>query len=239
LHRILGVAFCVQFFAGCVPQAGPATPLPPTDAPSATPAPRTAATVVAASGDKEWDSIVIGDSSVAALVYRMPEILEKDNQDCLRQALQQFEADTDAIIAEIVSVCSPSDALIRTFDAHAYWAVAESKQKVVFEGLSKYWQAANEYLVKAAGEHGIPVARVNQALNGPNGDQDPMDNGYLIADHLHPSEKGWDAIAKLIRVKSARDAANCRSACSSSASIWPCVSPEHSACMYFPEPSRT
>jgi hypothetical protein len=26
-----------------------------------------------------------------------------------------------------------------------------------------------------------------------------MDNGYVIADHLHPSEKGFDVIAKLIR----------------------------------------
>jgi hypothetical protein len=122
-----------------------------------------------------------------------------DNQDCLRQASKQFEADTDAIIAEIVSLRSPSDALIRTFDAHTYWPVAESKQKGVFEGLNRYWQAANEYLIKVAGEHGIPVARVSQAFNGPNGDQDPMDNGYVIADHLHPSEKGFDVIAKLIR----------------------------------------
>jgi hypothetical protein len=90
-----------------------------------------------------------------------------DNQDCLRQASKQFEADTDAIIAEIVSLRSPSDALIRTFDAHTYWPVAESKQKGVFEGLNRYWQAANEYLIKVAGEHGIPVARVSQAFNGP------------------------------------------------------------------------
>jgi hypothetical protein len=239
----------------------------PAAASTSTPAPRTAATVIAASGDKEWDSVVIGDSSVAVPVYRMAKILEEDlgvkvkphdvskdgwnsegtlralrtdekprqdlcnadvitfivprwgfrvpietylmgppgscggadNQDCLRQASKQFEADTDAIIAEIVSLRSPSDALIRTFDAHTYWPVAESKQKGVFEGLNRYWQAANEYLIKVAGEHGIPVARVSQAFNGPNGDQDPMDNGYVIADHLHPSEKGFDVIAKLIR----------------------------------------
>jgi hypothetical protein len=36
-----------------------------------------------------------------------------DNQDCLREALETYKADTDAIIAEIVSLRSPSEALIR------------------------------------------------------------------------------------------------------------------------------
>jgi hypothetical protein len=32
-----------------------------------------------------------------------------DNQDCLREAFATCMADTDAIIAEIVSLCSPSE----------------------------------------------------------------------------------------------------------------------------------
>ena len=280
LQRMFGVVLFVLVLAGCGAQTGPiATPLPPTAAsaptvaatptppPTPTPVPRTAPTVIATSGDKEWDWVVIGDSTVGGMVYRMPKSLEQDlgvkvkshvwsksgwssegvlralrtdeklrqnlrdadaitfivprfvfqvpaetyllsppgscggadNQDCLRQALKLFEADVDAIIAEIVALRSPSDALIRAMDAHTYWPVAESKQKGTFEGLNGYWKAANDYLLQAASAYGIPVARVNEAFNGPNGDEDPRDRGYVIPDALHPSEKGADLMAELIR----------------------------------------
>ena len=50
-----------------------------------------------------------------------------DNQECLRQALKLYQEHVDGIIAEIVSLRSPSDALIRTFDAHTYWSVTDTK----------------------------------------------------------------------------------------------------------------
>ena len=43
------------------------------------------------------------------------------------------------------------------------------------------------------------MARVNRAFNGPNGDEDPRDNGYVIPDALHPSEKGADLVMELVR----------------------------------------
>ena len=41
-----------------------------------------------------------------------------DNQECLREAFETYRSDTDAIIAEIVSLRSPTDALIRAQDVY-------------------------------------------------------------------------------------------------------------------------
>jgi hypothetical protein len=246
-----------------------ATPVPPTATPTAVPTPTrvplTAATVIAAGGDEEWDLVVMGDCQVFRLMPRYAEHLARDlgveievhdwargelgssrlledlrtnpelrrdigeaevvifdmmptalqnpanrysfgspgacggtdNQDCLREALQEYKADTDAIIAEIVSLRSPSEALLRTMDIHEFmaqdWEAAGS-----FDVVNSYKQAANEHIIQVAGEHHIPVARVYAAFRGPDGDEDPVDKGYVY-DGLHPTEEGADLLAELFR----------------------------------------
>lgn len=260
LQQIFGIMLIVLLLAGCGTQV----------APTATPIPLTAATVIATSGDQEWDLVVIGDSTMIGIVDHYPPLLEQDlaikvrihnwtnseqrvsvilkelrtneelrqdlreaevvlfmvnrgdayqlpvmdyylygptsdrcggadNQDCLREALKLFEEDVDAVFAEIVSLCSPSDTLIRTMDAHAFWKVTESKENGTFEGLNHYWQAGNDYLIQVATEYHIPVAPVHEAFNGPNGDEDPRDTGYISSDAVHPTVKGWELMAKLYR----------------------------------------
>lgn len=120
-----------------------------------------------------------------------------DNQDCLREALKVYKADTDAIIAEIVSLRSPSEALIRTMDIHEFMAM-DWKAAGSFDVINTYKQDANEHLIQVASEHHIPVARVYAAFRGPNGDEDPMDKGYVY-DGLHPTEEGADLMAELFR----------------------------------------
>jgi lysophospholipase L1-like esterase len=114
----------------------------------------------------------------------------------LREALKVYKEDTDAIFAELVSLRSPSDALIRTMDFPLN--VKELKATGAFEVINTYWQDANEYVIQVAGEHHIPVARVYAAFMGPNGDEDPMDKGYVF-DGIHPTEKGADLMAELFR----------------------------------------
>ena len=121
-----------------------------------------------------------------------------DNQDCLREALKVYKADTDAIIAEIVSLRSPSDALIRTMDTYQF-EVREFKAAGAFEVINTYWQDANEHVIQVASEHHIPVARVYAAFMGPNGDEDPRDKGYVVHDGVHPTEEGADLMAELFR----------------------------------------
>jgi lysophospholipase L1-like esterase len=80
-----------------------------------------------------------------------------DNQDCLRAAFDTYKADTDAIIAEIVSLRNPSEALIRTMDTYQFW-VRESKEKGTFDTLNRYWRDANEHVIEEAARYNIPAA---------------------------------------------------------------------------------
>jgi hypothetical protein len=122
-----------------------------------------------------------------------------DNQDCLRESLNTYKEHVDAIIAEIVSLRSPSDALIRTFDAYTYWSVNDSKTIGTFDVVNQYWQEANDYLIQVATENHIPVARTNEAFNGPNGDEDPVEKGYVKEDAVHPTDKGMELMAEIMR----------------------------------------
>ena len=120
-----------------------------------------------------------------------------DNQDCLREALALLKADTDGIIAEILSLRSTDDTILR---AMTYYnpRVNAFNQDSGFEDLNPYWVAHNEYLIQAASEHNIPVARVDLAFNGPNLDEDPSDRGY-VSDGWHPNPEGAALIAELFR----------------------------------------
>jgi lysophospholipase L1-like esterase len=53
--------------------------------------------------------------------------------------------------------------------------------------------------VEIATQYGIPVARVYRDFNGPNGDQDPGDKGYIAADGFHNNDAGARRMAELLR----------------------------------------
>ena len=245
------------------------TAMPPTAtltaAPTPTPVVSTAATVIAARGDKEWDLVVMGDCLMPRIIPRYAAHLERDlgikikthdwtrselasgymledlrtdpelrqdigdaevvifdiglevfvnpantysfgsagacggtdNQDCLREALKSYKADTDAIFAELVSLRSPSEVLIRAMDIHEF-TVQDWKEAGVFDVINRYKQDANEHMIQVASEHHIPVARVYAAFRGPDGDEDPMDKGYAY-DGFRPTEEGADLMAELFR----------------------------------------
>jgi len=121
-----------------------------------------------------------------------------DNQDCIRGALTSFRANYDAIIAEILTLRSTDDTIIRTMD-YFLPVVNEYKKLGVYEDVKTHWEAFNEHIAQAASEHNIPVARVYLALNGPNGDEDPADKGYIASDGRHLSEAGHALVAEVHR----------------------------------------
>lgn len=120
-----------------------------------------------------------------------------DNQDCLRKALTLYKKDVDAIIDEMLSLRSTSDTIIRSMTYYNWW-VNDWKELGYFDDLNPYWMACNQYLVQAASEHHIPIARVDLAFNGPNLDEDPSDKGYL-SDGQHPNQEGIALMAELMR----------------------------------------
>jgi hypothetical protein len=130
--------------------------------------------------------------------YKDGECGGQDNQDCLREALALVKADTDAIIAEILSLRSTSDTIIRAMTL-PFPLINWFKEESLFEGVHPYWVAYNQYVVQAASENNIPVARVYRAFNGPNGDEDFDDKGYSGPDKIHPNDAGKVLIAELFR----------------------------------------
>lgn len=117
--------------------------------------------------------------------YSWPETIEADTLDSLKasllKALQAYEADAKAIIAEIVSLRSPFDAFIRTMDAIGDWNVEEAKRIGIQALLHQYWSAANETLTNLAVSAKIPVAKVYAVFNGISGNEDPIAKGYMQA----------------------------------------------------------
>jgi hypothetical protein len=121
-----------------------------------------------------------------------------DNQDCLRDAFETYMADTDEIIAEIVSLRSPSDAVIRAQDVYQI-KVRETQGTGSFEIINGYWRDANAHTIEVATRVGIPVARVYDAFMGEGGAEDPRDRGLMLSDGLHPSPEGATLMAELFQ----------------------------------------
>ena len=121
-----------------------------------------------------------------------------DNQDCLREAFGAHRADTDEIIAEIVSLRSPNDAVIRAVDMYQFM-VSESHDTGWFEVYNPYWREKNAHLIETASRYGIRVARVYDAFMGEGGAEDPRDKGLVKADGIHPTPEGARLMAELLR----------------------------------------
>ncbi len=124
--------------------------------------------------------------------YKSGDCGGEDNRDCLRDALESFRVNYDAIVAELFTLCS-SKTIIRTMTYHYYslgnWGLDED--------LRPFFEPLNDLIIQAASENNIPVALVHLAFNGPDGDEDPADKGYLASDGLHTSEVGAAVIADL------------------------------------------
>ena len=138
--------------------------------------------------------------------HRTGECGGADNQDCLRQAVNGFQANWDAILAEVTATRSSDTTIIRTLDfynpfvdvdsATDSWPNASANDFVVFK---KYLEQLNSHIAASSDGYGIPHARIYETFNGPNGEEDPSRKGYLSSDELHPSDDGHSAIAQELR----------------------------------------
>jgi lysophospholipase L1-like esterase len=125
-----------------------------------------------------------------------------DNQDCLRQAVDEFQANWDAILADVTGLRSPAAAIIRTMD---FYDPLLDVDEVMggwpndFEVFKKYLEQVNTHIAKSSDVYGIPHAKVYEAFNGPNGDEDPITKGYVSSDGIHPNDGGHAVIAQELR----------------------------------------
>ncbi|MBI5284603.1 MAG: thrombospondin type 3 repeat-containing protein [Chloroflexi bacterium] len=145
-----------------------------------------------------WN-IGVNDFQVARDAYKTRTCGGADNQDCLRGAITTFEANYDAIMAEVRALNPDPLLVIRAVDVY-YPFVAVDGADGSFPALRPYVDAINSYIRAASAAAGIPTASVHAAFNGIGGAGDPAALGYLAPDGLHPSVAGSAAIAEAMRV---------------------------------------
>lgn len=121
----------------------------------------------------------------------------EDNQDCIRNSLAIYKADTTAIFAEIVNLRSPSEAMIRVHDNYQFYS-SMFLEEGTFDVFNYYWREANAHVHATAAEYGIPIAHVYDAFMGEDGRQPPEENGLVQSDMIHPSDQGNQLIADLL-----------------------------------------
>ena len=121
-----------------------------------------------------------------------------DNQQCFGETIARFKANWNAIIAQIVSLRSTSDTVIRTMDIYNP-VVNQLKFFGVFAQVKPFLDDLNRHIYLTATANRILVARVYREFNGLNGDEDAGAKGYISPDQIHPSAAGHEAIARLLR----------------------------------------
>jgi lysophospholipase L1-like esterase len=129
-----------------------------------------------------------------------------DNQDCLREAVATFKPNWDAILIEILSLRSSGNTIIRTMDIYNPFVNEDraedtwpNDQGNDFRVINLYLDAVNTHIAMTAAAHKIPLAQVHRAFNGPDGEGDPSNPGYIFFDGYHANGRGHRRIAELLR----------------------------------------
>lgn len=120
----------------------------------------------------------------------------EDHEQCLKDALAQYEADTDAIIDELVAICS-DDVLIRLYD-NFMLNTGYKLETGTLGTINPYWKTGMDHIEESAARYGIPVAQVYDEFMGHAGTDDPYTKGLLLDDQLHPNSEGAALIADLL-----------------------------------------
>lgn len=147
------------------------------------------------------------DLRSARNIYKSGNCGDADNQKCLRDAVALFKVNWDGIVAEIRQLRRFRPTILRTMDIYNPY-VNEDKASdsflgdgglTDFQALKPHLDEVNAYIASTSAAHGILVAQVYAAFNGPLGDEDPADKGLLAFDGVHPNGPGHALIANLLR----------------------------------------
>jgi len=123
-----------------------------------------------------------------------------DNQDCLREQLEDSKANWDALLAEVVLLADPRETLIRPIipGILEYYARVYKNQTDDIEVYNSYVIALYEHIARSCAEWDIPALDLYALYDGPNADPSlPQIAG--TGDGVHVSDKGDAVIAGLLR----------------------------------------
>lgn len=102
-----------------------------------------------------------------------------------------------SIYQHIFDLRGDQPTIVRAFDAYNP-TLARWEQDGTFDICQDCWGNYNAAIHQAASQYNIPVARVYDAWNGPDHNEDPNDKGYT-KDGIHPNEVGAQVIAEELR----------------------------------------
>lgn len=122
-----------------------------------------------------------------------------DNQDCLRQQLEESQADWDALLAQISSLVDPRETLIRPIipGVFEYFARVYKAHPEDVDVYNSYVVALYEHMARSCAERGIAVLDLYALYDGPNADPSlPEIAG--TGDGVHVSDEGDAVIADLL-----------------------------------------
>ena len=119
-------------------------------------------------------------------------------KDCPPETFDAYQADLGAIYEEIRALRGDTPILIRAFDAYnPLYSVY--REQGVYDECVQCFENYNDAIHQAAAAHGVPLARVYDAFNGPNHGEDPREKGYIREDGRHTTAAGREVIAGLLR----------------------------------------
>jgi lysophospholipase L1-like esterase len=126
-------------------------------------------------------NIGINDLGHAAQAYDNGACGGTDNQDCLRAATQTVKGNWNAITAELLSLRSTSDTIIRAAGL-GYTPPLDTE-----EVFGPYLDEVNRHIATTASDNDIPLAEVR------------LDKEHISQDGVHPNDEGYEVIAGQLR----------------------------------------
>ncbi|MDQ3912549.1 MAG: SGNH/GDSL hydrolase family protein [Actinomycetota bacterium] len=141
-------------------------------------------------------NVGINDLGRASQAYENGTCGGDDNQDCLRAAAETVEGEWTAITAELLSLRSTSDTVVRVagLGYTPYLDTGEvpdsrrgDDELNDFQIFEPYLDEVNRHIATTASSNGIPYAEVH------------LDKGYIGPDGVHPTDEGYEVIAERLR----------------------------------------
>lgn len=111
--------------------------------------------------------------------------------------LQRFRDKLTGIYDEVLALRRGRPTILRALDLYAPM-VAQWRAAGVYDACTAGWVANTRVNAEVAAAHGVRVASLYQAFNGPRHDRDPVRRGYIGPDGGHTSTRGKAVILRTL-----------------------------------------